>query len=79
MVATEKTAEAKRANFVKVAQKRTTKALRAIAAIGSLGNRNLYTYSDADRAKIIGAMNKEIETVNARLNGKGGDDGFQLD
>ncbi len=57
----------KRGKFVKLAERRTTNAIKAIRVISKLGNRNLYDYSDADVRKIVKALTDEVDAVNQRL------------
>lgn len=62
---------AKREKFVELAEKRTVNAIRAIRVIGKLSNRNAYDYDDADVAKIVKALNNEIESLKTRMNRSG--------
>lgn len=64
--AAEKSAN-KREKFVKLAEKRTVNAIKAIRVIGKLGNRSAYDYSDADVTKIVKALNDEIEALKNRM------------
>jgi uncharacterized protein with WD repeat len=58
---------AKREKFVELAEKRTKNAIKAIRVIGKLGNKNAYEYSDADIAKIVKVLGREIELMKARM------------
>lgn len=71
----------KREKFVKLAESRTTNAIKAIRIIGNLGNKSNYQYGDEDVRKILSALNKEIETLKNRLSDTGSKDtiGFKLD
>jgi ribosomal protein L7/L12 len=62
----------RRANFVRIAEKRTRNAIKAIRIIGKLGNKNAYDYSEADVKKIASALNKEVEAMKARMSQTGG-------
>jgi hypothetical protein len=62
----------KRAKFVELAQSRTTNAIRAIRVIGKLGNKSAYQYDDADVAKIVKALSREVEALKSRLGQKTG-------
>jgi len=65
----------KREKFIKLAEKRTINAIKAIRVIGKLGNPNAYEYDDNDVKKIIKALNDEIEAMRARMkNTKPSDD-----
>jgi len=64
----------KREKFVQIAESRTANAMRAIRVIGKLGNKSHYEYSEADVKKIVGALNKEIEALKARMGDKSGRD-----
>jgi hypothetical protein len=57
----------RRAKFVRLAESRTKKALKAIRVIGNLANRSQYEYSDADTRKIIAALTSEVEALRNRL------------
>jgi hypothetical protein len=62
----------KREKFVQLAQSRTVNAIRAIRVIGKLGNKSHYDYDAADVKKIVGALNKEIDALKARMSNQGG-------
>ena len=62
---------AKREKFVKLAEKRTVNAIKAIRVIGKLGNRTAYDYGDADVTKIVKALNNEIEALKSRMKSSG--------
>jgi ribosomal protein L7/L12 len=66
-----KSTAAKREKFVELAQKRTVNAIKAIRVIGKLGNRSAYDYADADVAKIVKALNDEIEALKSRMKSAG--------
>jgi hypothetical protein len=66
-----KNSSGKRDKFVELAQKRTVNAIKAIRVIGKLGNRSAYEYVDADVAKIVKALNDEIEALKARMKNSG--------
>jgi ribosomal protein L7/L12 len=57
----------KREKFVKLAENRTKNAIKAIRVIGKLGNKNAYEYDDSDVQKIVRALNKELESLKARM------------
>lgn len=57
----------KRQKFVELAEKRTRNAIKAIRVVGKLGNKSHYNYEETDVKKIIGALNKEVETLRNRL------------
>jgi hypothetical protein len=57
----------RRAKFVRLAESRMTKALKAIRVIGNLANRSQYEYSDVDVKKIIAALSAETEALRNRL------------
>ena len=54
----------KRDRFVKQAEIRVNKALKAIASIAIITDLKQYQYSDEDREQIIAALNEKIEFVN---------------
>jgi hypothetical protein len=61
----------KRDKFVEFAERRTVNAIKAIRVIGKLGNRAAYEYTDADVAKIVKALNEEIEQLKIRMKSSG--------
>lgn len=62
----------KRKKFVRLAESRTVNAIKAIRVIGKLGNKSAYEFSETDVKKIVGALNREIETLKARMTSTGG-------
>lgn len=62
----------KREKFVKLAESRTSNAIRAIRVIAKLGNKSAYEFSEADVKKIANALSKEIEALKARMLTTGG-------
>jgi hypothetical protein len=62
---------AKRSNFVRLAEARVTKALKAIKVIGNLSNKTNYEYTDQDINKIINALQSEINVLKSRFKNKG--------
>ncbi len=68
-----------REKFVALAEKRTSKALQAIAVIGNLSNRSNYSYSDDDVRKIKRALLNQVITTIARFGGQAkNSSGFSL-
>jgi hypothetical protein len=51
----------RRTKFVRLAESRTRKALKAIRVIGNLANRS--QYSDADVKKILAALSAEVDAL----------------
>ena len=65
----------RRQKFIKLAEKRTVNAIKAIRIIGKLGNPNAYEYDENDARKIVKALNDEIEAMKTRMkNTKPSDD-----
>lgn len=64
-------AREKRDKFVKLAQKRTINAIKAIRTIGKLGNKAHYHYDDSDVKKIAFALNKEVEALKMKMSSSG--------
>lgn len=62
----------KRDKFIELAEGRTRNAIRAIRTIAKLGNRNAYDYTEADVKKIASALDREVETLKARMLSSGG-------
>lgn len=66
--------ETKRDRFVRLAESRTSNAIRAIRTIGKLGNKVQYDFDDSDIRKIVSALSKEIEAMKARMGDRGAKD-----
>lgn len=56
-----------RKKFVDLANKRVSKALKAIQLIGNLSNRSNYDYTPDDAAKIFKALQDEISACRKRF------------
>lgn len=56
-----------RARFVRLAEARTTKAVKAIEVIGNLANRAVYPSTPEDAAQIIGELRTAINKCEARF------------
>lgn len=56
-----------REKFVKLAEARVNKALKAIQLIGNLSNRSNYDYTDADISKIFKALSDELTECKRRF------------
>ena len=57
----------KRNKFVKLAERRTINAIKAIRVIGKLSNRSSYEYYDDDIATIARALTQEIDALKTRM------------
>ena len=64
--------ESKRDKFIRLAERRTSVALRAIKLIGNLSNKNNYDYTDADAKKIVGALTRELDELRRRFESPSG-------
>lgn len=64
-------AHAKRTKFVKLAEKRTKNAIKAIRTIAKLGNKAHYDFDEKDVKKIAFALNKEIEALKLKMTSTG--------
>jgi uncharacterized small protein (DUF1192 family) len=60
----------KRANFVRIAENRVSRAIKSIRVIGNLSNRSNYSYTDADVRAIISALQSEVTTLKAQFSSK---------
>ena len=67
-----KNVESKRDKFVRLAERRTSVALRAIRLIGNLSNKNNYDYTQADAKKISAALARELEELKRRFESPSG-------
>ena len=71
--------ESRRDRFVRLANKRVNKALKAMRLIGNLSNRSSYEYTDADINKIIRTLDAELKELRLRFEtGARSDDEFSL-
>lgn len=59
--------ESKRDRFVRLAESRTSNALRAIRLIGNLANKVHYDYTEADLKKIVNTLHKEVDAMAKRF------------
>jgi len=66
-MATKKAKESDRDKFIRLANARVPKALRAIRLIGNLANRSNYASSPEDARRIIDALEKELKAVKAKF------------
>lgn len=62
----------KRNKFVRLAEKRTSNAIRSIRVIGKLGNPAAYSYDESDIRKITAALVREIDELKSRMMRKSG-------
>lgn len=70
---------AKRENFIRLAEGRVTRAIDSIRVIGNLSNRSNYEYTEADSKKIIDALQREINSLKIQFKPKPpSDKGFRL-
>lgn len=65
-------AESKRDKFIRLAERRTSVALRSIKLIGNLSNKNNYDYMPADTKKIVAALSREVVEMRRRFENPGG-------
>lgn len=70
-----------REKFVKLANGRVNRALKAIQLIGNLSNRSNYDYTEGDVEKIFQAMQAELRSCRTRFqqNGRPGQEEFRLE
>lgn len=64
------TPEAKRARFLKVAEKRTNKILECIRLLGNTSNKSLYKYEQADIDKIFATIDQRLIETRAMFKTK---------
>ena len=71
-----------REKFVRLANQRVSKAIKAIQLVGNLSNRSNYDYSQADAGKITKALQDELNACKKRFelaSKKQADAGFTLE
>ena len=61
----------KREKFVRLAERRTINAIRAIRVLAKLGNKSAYDFDDGDVKKIVNALDREVENLKAKMSAKG--------
>lgn len=64
--------ESKRDRFIRLAERRTSVALRAVKLIGNLSNKNNYEYTEGDAKKIVAALTRELDELRRRFESPGG-------
>lgn len=57
----------KRANFVRLAEARVSRAMQSIRVVGNLANRSNYDFRDEDVRRIVEALKGEIAALEARF------------
>ena len=55
-----------RDNFLRLAEPRTNKAIKAIQLVGNLFNRSNYTYSEEEAIRIVSALKKQLRELEVR-------------
>ena len=73
------TIEAKRARFLRVAQRRTNVLLNNIRLISNTSNKTLYQYTDADVAKIFDAIETKVAEARMKFNSAKKPEEFRLE
>lgn len=73
--------ETDRDKFVRLANTRVNKAIKAIRLIGNLSNKTNYSYTDEDARKILRALEAEVKACRQRFEAGSvnGDEPFRLD
>lgn len=56
-----------RANFVRLAENRTTKILKNLDLLSNLSNKTNYTYDEDDIKKIMASINKSIKECERKF------------
>ena len=54
-----------RENFIRLAEGRTEKAIKAIRVLGNLSNPTNYSYTEKDVEEIFSALSEELKTAKA--------------
>ncbi|RWP83479.1 MAG: hypothetical protein EOR11_23465 [Mesorhizobium sp.] len=70
----QKSGNEKRLKFVELAENRTKNAIKMIKVIAKLANKNAYEYTETDVKKIVKALTKEVDALEARMMSTGGKD-----
>lgn len=64
-------ARERRDKFVKLAEKRTINAIKAIRTIAKLGNKAHYDFDENDVRKIASTLHKELEALKMKMMNRG--------
>ena len=56
-----------RERFVRLAESRVTKAIKALRLVGNLSNKNNYSYTAEDAQKITSALERELRDLRRRF------------
>ena len=72
------TGESKRDRFVRLAEGRTSNAIRAIRTIAKLGNKAQYEFDESDIRKIAAALTKEVDAMKARMGDRSSKDNVEF-
>ena len=67
-----------RERFVRLAETRVIKAIKALRLVGNLSNKNNYSYHSEDVQKIMNALEKELKTLRRRFEETSTDGGVQF-
>ncbi len=69
-----------RERFISLANRRVTAAIHQIRLVGNLSNRKNYEYSPDDAAKIVRALQRELDELKSKFKGeeKNGSSVFNL-
>lgn len=59
-----------RERFVSLANSRVTAAIRQIRLVGNLSNRKNYEYGGEDAAKIVRALQRELDELKSKFKGE---------
>ena len=73
--------ESDRKKFVRLANSRVNKAIKAIQIVGNLSNRSNYSYSEFDVEKIFRTLQNELKACRQRFSNEKADEksSFTLD
>lgn len=72
--------ETRKDKFVRLAEKRTQRAIDAVRLLGNLSNRSSYEFSESDVRKIFRALDEELKLAREKFHQKGSrkSSGFSL-
>ena len=72
------TPEARRARFIRIAEKRTNRILNDIRLLGNTGNKTLYNYEQADVDKIFTIIESKLAETHSKFKTSKKDKPFTL-
>jgi len=68
----------KHEKFVRLAEKRVTRALESIRIIGNLANKSNYSYKEEDIKQILSALKSELDNLKTKFSSNSSSEKYQF-